>query len=84
MSHFQPIDPRGTTPNDWCDRMTFELDRYGPVPRYMPELGWKDWALRVNQMGTLSKFDLPNPDQFEEADFIEWAIYFIDAVSVGE
>ncbi len=80
----QLIDPRGTTPNDWCDRMTLELEQFGLVPRYVPELGWKDWAARVNQVTQLSKFNPPNPDQFGDEDFVEWATYFLDSLSVGD
>lgn len=83
MSTFQPIDPLGTTPNDWCDRMTLELEQFGPVPRYMPELGWKDWARRVIQIPQIDASGPPNPDQFGDGDFVEWATYFIDAISVG-
>lgn len=80
----QLLDPRGTTPGDWCDRMVLELDRFGTIPILMFGMTWKDWARQVVQLYEISILDPPNPDQYEEGDFEEWAIDFNDAVFAGD
>lgn len=80
----QLIDPRGTTPNEWCDRMVLELDAFGTIPIIGPETSWKDWAREVNQLTEISIFNPPNPDQYEDGGFEDWAIDFNDSISAGE
>jgi len=84
MTTIQLIDPRGTTPTDWCDRMVLELDQFGTIPILVTGMSWKDWALQVIQLQEISVFDPPNPDQYLEEDFEEWAIDFNDAVFAGD
>lgn len=84
MSTIQLIDPRGTTPADWCDRMVLELDRYGTIPIYDSLMGWKEWGRQVIQLAEVSVFDPPNPDQYADGEFEDWAIDFNDAVFAGD
>ena len=84
MSTIQLIDPRRVTPNDWCDRMVLELDQFGTIPIYDDRMGWREWARQVVQLAEISFFSPPNPDQYEEDDFEEWAIDFNDAVFAGD
>jgi hypothetical protein len=78
------IDPRGMAPRDWCDRMALELDAFGLIPIINHGMTWRDWALQVVQLQRISRMDPPNPDDFEDDGFEEWATYFIDAVFVPE
>lgn len=80
----QLIDPRNVPATDWCDRMVLELDRFGTIPILVTGMGWKDWARQVVQLYEISIFDPPNPDQYPEKDFEEWAIDFNDAVFAGD
>lgn len=84
MTTIQLIDPRGVTPRDWCDRMVLELDQFGTIPIYGLEMDWKEWARQVIQLAEISVFDPPNPDQYLEEEFEDWAIDFNDAVFAGE
>jgi len=83
-SNIQLIDPRGTTPEEWCDRMVLELDAFGTIPTVGLGISWKDWAREVNQFPTIASFNPPNPDQYEDSGFEEWATAFNYAVSSGE
>lgn len=84
MSTIQLIDPRGTTPRDWCDRMVLELDRFGTIPILIAGMTWKEWARQVTQLYEISIFDPPNPDQYSDENFEEWATDFNDAVFAGD
>lgn len=84
MSTIQLIDPRQSTPQDWCDRMVLELDVFGTIPIYDARVGWKDWARQVIQLYEVSIFDPPNPDQYLDEEFEDWAIDFNDAVFAGD
>lgn len=84
MTTIQLIDPRGATPVDWCDRMVLELDQFGTIPILVLGMSWKDWARQVIQLYEISIFDPPNPDQYREEEFEDWAIDFNDAVFAGD
>lgn len=84
MTTVQLIDPRGTTPNDWCDRMVLELDRFGTIPILVHGMDWREWARQVVQLYEISIFDPPNPDQYTEEEFEDWAIDFNDSVFAGD
>jgi hypothetical protein len=84
MSTIQLIDPRGTTPEDWCDRMVLELDRFGTIPIIGIGIDWQTWAREVIQLAEISVFDPPNPDQYSEEEFTDWAIDFNDSISAGD
>ncbi len=84
MTTIQLIDPRGVTPNDWCDRMVLELDMFGTIPIFGLEMGWKEWGRQVIQLSEISVFDPPNPDTYEDSEFEDWAIDFNDAVFAGD
>lgn len=80
----QIIDPRGTTPQDWCDRMVLELDRLGTIPIFGLGVDWKEWGREVSQLTEISLLDPPSPDQYGDDEFVEWALDFNDAVFVGD
>jgi hypothetical protein len=80
----QSIDPRGTTPQDWCDRMVLELDRFGTIPIIGIHTTWKEWARQVIQIQEIALFDPPNPEQYADEEFEDWAIDFNDAVFAGD
>lgn len=84
MTVIQLIDPRGTTPTDWCDRMALELDMFGTIPILGVGMDWKEWGRQVLQLAEISIFGPPNPDHYAYDDFEEWAIDFNDAVFAGE
>jgi hypothetical protein len=84
MSTIQLIDPRQSTPQDWCDRMVLELDQFGTIPVLGHGMTWKEWAFQVIQLSEISVFAPPSPDQYSEDDFEEWAIDFNDAVFAGD
>lgn len=84
MTTIQLIDPRGTTPRDWCDRMVLELDQFGTIPILDAWMDWKEWGRQVIQLAEISVFDPPNPDEYENSEFEEWAIDFNDAVFAGD
>lgn len=83
-SPIQFIDPRHGTPQDWCDRMVLALDSFDTIPILGPEVGWKDWARQVLQIPRISKLNPPNPDQYRDDEFSEWAIQFNYAVFAGD
>lgn len=78
----QIIDPRGTTVQDWCDRMVLELDRFGTIPIIGRDMDWKGWGRQVIQLQEISNYQPPSPDEYEE--FVEWALDFNDAVFAGD
>lgn len=84
MSTIQLIDPRGSTPRDWCDRMALELDQFGTIPILDLGMTWKEWGREILQMHEISVFNPPNPDEYEDDEFEEWAIDFNDAVFAGD
>jgi hypothetical protein len=84
MTVIQLIDPRGTTPTDWCDRMVLELDAFGTIPILGVGMNWREWGRQVIQLAEISVFDPPNPDQYGDDDFEDWAIDFNDAVFAGD
>lgn len=81
MSTVQIIDPQGSTPRDWCDRMVLELEQFGTIPILVREMSWKDWGRQVISLPEISRFDPPSPELFGDNDFVEWATYFNDAVA---
>ena len=80
----QIIDPRGTTPQDWCDRMVLELDRLWTIPIHGIHVDWKDWGRQVCQLTEISQLSPPNPDQYEDDEFVDWALDFNDTVLAGD
>lgn len=64
--------------------MVLELDKFGTIPIYDDSLGWKGWAFQVIQLEEISMFDPPNPDQYSEESFEEWAVDFNDSVFAGD
>jgi hypothetical protein len=64
--------------------MVLELDQFGTIPILVPGMTWKDWARGVIQLSELSLFDPPNPDQYTEEEFEDWAIDFNDSVFAGD
>lgn len=84
MSTIQLIDPRGSTPEDWCDRMVLELDKFGTIPILGVGMDWKEWGRQVLQLAEISVFDPPNPDPYEDSEFEDWAVDFNDAVFAGD
>lgn len=84
MSTIQLIDPLKSTPRDWCDRMALELDRFGTIPIIDLGMDWKEWGRQVIQLQEISVFDPPNPDDYEDDEFEDWAIDFNDAVFAGD
>lgn len=75
------IDPRGVPVQQWCDMMALELDRFGTIPILGFETDWKTWAREVIQLSEISRSNPPNPDQYDDDDFEEWAIDFNDSIS---
>ena len=81
MRAIQVINPQGMPPRDWCDRMALELDQFGTIPILLDGMTWKDWAREVIQLSEISRFDPPNPDQYPDEDFEDWAADFSESVS---
>lgn len=77
------IDPRGTTATDWCDRMTLDLESFGPIPRLIRDSDWKQWARDVVELSGISNLNPPGPDVYADEEFERWAIDFNFAVVGG-
>lgn len=84
MTTTQLINPEGMDPQDWCDRMVLELDRFGTIPIYGLGIDWKEWGRQVIQLYEISIFDPPNPDSYQDDEFEDWATDFNDAVFAGD
>lgn len=74
------IDPIGMTAVDWCNRMALLLPVIVPM-RVESDDQWKDWARHVIQHPTISKYNPPIPDGFEEWSL--WAMRFNQTVPVN-
>jgi hypothetical protein len=72
------IDPRPLSLTDWCDVMTFVLQKALTPPILLDPDHWKEWARVVIQSPGIAKFHPPRPDNYE--DWKEWAIRFIQVV----
>lgn len=73
------IDPRGMSVIEWTDRMAQLLPNITPLKLYRPE-DWRVWARHVLQSTSISRYNPPNPDQFE--DWTLWADRFNQTVPV--
>lgn len=64
--------------------MALELDQFGTIPILDLGMTWKEWGREILQMHEISVFNPPNPDEYEDDEFEEWAIDFNDAVFAGD
>lgn len=74
------IDPRGMTAIEWTDRMALLLPGVSPL-KLDPGQDWKTWARHVIQYPSISQYNPPNPDRFD--DWVEWASRFNQSVPVN-
>lgn len=74
------IIPWGMTATEWCDAMTINLEQFGNLGRLENEEGWRDWALQLMTMGSLSGTVVPDPYAFTE--WRPWAEAFTKNLAV--
>lgn len=70
----QIIDPVGMRAVEWADAVTINLEQFGNLPRLDSEDGWRDWALQLMTLGSLSGTTVPDPYMF--LDWRPWAESF--------
>jgi len=75
------IDPRNMTVSDWCDSMSYTLEKYGTISRLDDPSKWQDWALGVVSYFDISRQNPPNP--LDYTDWQDWAFAFTKAVNLG-
>jgi hypothetical protein len=63
----QVINPYGMTARDWTDAMVINLEQFGNIGRLENEDQWRDWALQLMTLGSLSGTTVPDP-----YGFLEW------------
>jgi hypothetical protein len=64
---------------DWCDSMTFELERYGSPMILRDENDWRVWATEALRLIEASRTQLTPLNPYQYDDWRIWAQRFIDA-----
>lgn len=60
----QVIDPFGMRATEWTDAMTINLEQFGNLARLDDETQWREWALQLMTLGSLSGTTVPDPYVF--------------------
>ena len=68
------IWPDGMQVQEWTDKTTLILEKYGAVSRLDDPDRWQDWAARAISLVGLQGNNCPNPYQFD--DWRSWAERF--------
>ena len=58
--------PVGMELMDWSDQITFDLDNQTSIGKLLDEADWQNWAVQFVTAPGLSKYNVPNPYQFDD------------------
>lgn len=73
------IIPAGISVTDWCDFMTLDLSRFGPIPTLDNPLNWGKWASSVITLPRIASLQPPVPSDFVKWD--DWAFRFLQTLN---
>ena len=65
------IDPGGHTAVSWADAMVIELEQFGNLGRLDDPEQWREWAVQLFLLPSISGSIVPDPYNFATWD--EWA-----------